>query len=185
MEEKKVIKVDVDGVLRDLMAKCCFIYKRDIDPKSTATPNDIVDWDFDPVFPKLPEAHKVFFGEYAGELFLLSDPYETEMAKYMGMIKEEGEVIIATDQPNGAGKYTLEWLENNRVPYDGIFISSHKTLLKGDIALDDRLKNLELYRKEGTIAVCMERPWNHGRWNGPIVHSLSEFYLFLQDLKQK
>jgi 5'(3')-deoxyribonucleotidase len=184
MKNKRVILIDVDGVLRDLMLKCCQVYRRDIDPQSTVTPENIVNWDIDPFFPKLPEAHKIFFGQYAEEIFPDADPYEAEMAEYMAMIKAEGEIIIATDQPNGLGRYTLDWLASQRVPYDGIFISANKTLLKGDIALDDRLKNLELYQQEGILAVCMDRPWNHGRWAGPTVKGLHGFYLLLQDLKQ-
>ncbi len=185
---KKIILMDVDGVLRDVVAKCCQIYKRDFDPKSTVTPEDITDWGIDQFFPKLPEARMIFFREYADEVFTDSDPYEPEVAEYMAMIKEGNELIIATDQWNGNGKYTLQWLENQRIPYDGIFISPNKALLNGDIALDDRLKNLVSYRDSGITAVCMERPWNKARWdreNGKSVHNLYEFNLLIHKLKNR
>jgi hypothetical protein len=183
MDKKEVILLDVDGVLRDLMRYCCMIYKRGIDPQSTATPKDIVEWDFDPVFPKLPQAHKVFFGPYAEELFSEAEPYDPAFAQCVAELKEGNELIIATDQFNGNGIYTLGWLDRYKVPYDGIFISPNKTLIKGTVALDDRLKTLNMYKDAGIYAVCMNRPWNEGRWDGPLVHDLNGFYLLLQDLK--
>lgn len=181
MNREKVILVDVDGVLRDLMRKCCEIYKRDFDPGSRVTPEDILTFDIKPYFPRLENADLTFFSEYADEAFPEAEPYELEISDYMAMINEMGEVVIATNQFKGNGKYTLEWLDNYRVPYRGIFISPNKTLLKADFAIDDKISTLEAYRKAKIDAVCMERPWNRGGWDGPVVHSLHEFRMYLLD----
>jgi len=201
MNGRTTILLDNDGTLRDIFSPCIGIYKREYDPQCTLTAADIKNYDMRQYFPKLPldkdglpDIETVFFTEHAEEVFQDALPYEVEVAEILAQIRQDfnAETYLVTLQKRGNEKYTLNWLENYNIHLDGIMLitydekncTKNKDIIRGEVALDDYIRNLEDYAKVGTIPVCFDRPWNQD-WSGKRVKSLYGFYLLLQDLKRK
>ena len=74
-----IVKIDVDGVIRNMFDNMCEIYNQRF--KENKTVDDIWDYDVEKVFPKIKEeldisAAEYFFQLHAKELFLDNEPYE-------------------------------------------------------------------------------------------------------------
>jgi 5'(3')-deoxyribonucleotidase len=150
----KLIGIDVDGVLRDFPQAICNIWNKEY--KTRLQPRDITHWDLRQTFKgiKTPE----FYYEHGEDLFLNSKMY-INSAYYMHELKEAGhEMVIVTNQPRGLEDLTIKWLNNHKIPYDGIMITKDKGLFKGDILVDDATINLN--RFSSGLPICYKQPYN-------------------------
>ncbi len=171
---KKNLLLDVDGVIRDIVATILDIYNTQYDPGAGIIEKDIYDFDMSKVLLKTPDIVGTFFRKHAEEVFTYSKPHEQDFAETISRIKENYNVHLLTAQFPGNEKYTLQWIEQNKVPYDSIIFAKEKNIIKGDFLLDDAIHNLESVAGNGTRVVCMNRPWNQA-WRGERVYSLKEF----------
>lgn len=84
----------------------------------------------------------------------------------MKQLHDDGhEVIIASKVPlnAGIGFYgKVEWIRKNLPWFDlNNFVGvQRKTLLKGDVLLDDSPNNVKLFQDTGRQVVIFNRPWN-------------------------
>ena len=136
-----VVKVDVDGVIRNMFDKMCSLYNILFEENKTV--DDIKDYDVDKSFPKIKEkldisANKFFFECYSETLFLMSEPYDDVVDALEKLRKEGHKIVIVTWQPSVKNKHhTLTFLEVNHIPYDDICFTKDKWLINGDWLIDD------------------------------------------------
>jgi 5'(3')-deoxyribonucleotidase len=157
MNSNKIIKIDCDGVLRDMLPAMCSIYNDYYD--DNLTPKDVTDYDVKKVFNKCPDPNRFFFREHSDYIYLNSKP--CKMAKEaVEMLREKGYTIaIVTDQPTFETQYyTLQWLKDNQIYYDTIVFTKDKKMINGDITIDDNPNVLsECYEKE---KILIDAPHN-------------------------
>lgn len=76
-------------------------------------------------------------------------------------------------------KATIDFLEDNNIPYDDLLIMQKKHLVKTDILLDDALHNLNSFKYGAPV--CFNQPWNQ-EYSGYRVHDWLEFETFINGL---
>ena len=166
-----IINVDVDGVIRDFMSATIDVYKKHYDKDCKVTHDDITEYFFNKTLPLITGDYHTFYKKYPKEIFEDAKPYSGELCS-LDFLKSEGNTInIVTKQPKGLEKYTLNWLEQWKVPYDSLMFAQDKNLIIGDILVDDYIGNLKNY-KVG-FPICLKRPWN-SKWKGISINSLSD-----------
>lgn len=137
----KTIKIDCDGVLRDMLTTMCELYNHFF--KDNLTPDDVTNFNVNKVFTKCPNPEEFFFKEYSSYVYLNS-PVCEKAKEAMDLIHEKGyHIIIVSTQPTYDRQlYTLQWLRNNHIYYDSICFTNEKQIVSGDIVVDDYEKNL-------------------------------------------
>lgn len=81
---------------------------------------------------------------------------------------------------------THYWLQENLgpVPWSGVLVNSDKTCINADIFVDDSVSNLKKLHAAGTLAVCLDRPWNQ-EWEGDRIWEISQLPDFIRKLKTR
>ncbi len=175
------VLVDLDGSTRNILDRCIFVYKRDVDPSCTLTHDDITHWGMSEFFPKV-EVRDFFFREHAQEVFAEALPYDENLTEVWGRLAARYEMYVVTDQRPENIKFTLQWVERYNLPYAKMVFTDDKAGVGGHVGLDDKVEILEAYRSSGILPVCMKRPWNE-RWNGYKVNSLGGFEAYISLLR--
>jgi len=158
-----IIKVDVDGVIRNMFDNMCKVYNRCFNEHMTV--EDIFDYDVDIVFPRIREeigisAADYFFKLYAYDLFLESKPYDGVKEALEKIRKEGHKVIIVTWQYTLDNKLnTLRFLDNNEIPYDDICFTRDKWMIQSDWIIDDNPEFL-LDERETANKIIVNMPYN-------------------------
>jgi 5'(3')-deoxyribonucleotidase len=117
----------------------------------------------------------------------LSEPYK-DCQEVLKRLREKGHsIFIITHRllPFLNSRYrkmvvnaTIEFLEDNDIPYDDLLIMEKKFLVKTDILLDDALHNLN---KCESIPICFNQPWNQN-YEGTRVNGWLEFEKLVNEL---
>ena len=158
-----IIKVDVDGVIRNMFDNMCKVYNNCFNEHMTV--EDIFDYDVDIVFPRIREemgisAADYFFKLYAYDLFLESKPYDGVKEALEKLRKEGHKVVIVTWQYTLDNKMnTLRFLDNNHIPYDDICFTRDKWMIQADWIIDDNPEFL-LDERETAKKVMIRMPYN-------------------------
>ena len=136
-----VIKIDMDGVVRNIFDEMCTIYNNVF--ATHLCVDDIIDYDVDAVFTKIKEnigisAADYFFKLYAYRLFYESNPYDG-VKEALEKLRDEGhKVVIVTWQYTLDNKLnTLRFLDRHNIPYDDICFTRDKWMVQGDWLIDD------------------------------------------------
>ena len=139
----KIIKIDVDGVLRDLLVQMCNVYNEHYG--ESLSPDDVVHFDTEKIFTKCLEIDNMhpsewLFQNHCFRLFYES-PTLYKAKEAMDILHEKGYyIVIVTNQEYLYNKTdTLMWLDNNNIYYDSIIFTSKKDLINGDIVVDDHV----------------------------------------------
>lgn len=151
-----LVLVDVDSTIADLMPAWLKLYNHDYD--DCLTPDDFTDWDMTK-FVKQECGNNIY--KYL-ERKNLYDNVETIEGSWYGVhyIRFLGHrVIFATSGVHTTSKY--KWLERNgfnpgKNAEDYVVIYD-KTLLRGDILIDDRDVNVENFQGN---TILFNQPWN-------------------------
>lgn len=152
------VKVDVDGMIRDFMPEVLHYYKVFYDMRSNAGVEDIKDYDITKKLPLIRDM-KGFFRDHAYGIFFESKPIEGAI-DFLDMLADDGHNIhITSNQYRGIQHYTLSWLEEHGVPYDSVNFTKDKSLIDGDVLIDDLIHNLDNVRY-GELPICFAQPWN-------------------------
>jgi 5'(3')-deoxyribonucleotidase len=138
---KKIIKIDCDGILRDMLPSMCMLYNDYYEDE--LTPEEITDFDVNKIFTKCPEPAEFFFKEHADYVYLNS-PKCKKAKEAMDLLHEKGyHIIIVSTQPSFENQYyTLQWLKDNEIYYDSICFTNEKGMIMGHIVVDDYPTNL-------------------------------------------
>ena len=138
---KKIIKIDCDGVLRDMLPSMCMLYNDYYEDE--LIPEEITDFDVNKIFTKCPNPAEFFFNEHADYVYLNSPKCE-KAKEAMDLLHEKGyHIIIVSTQPSFENQYyTLQWLKDNEIYYDSICFTKEKGIIMGHIVVDDYPVNL-------------------------------------------
>ena len=173
-----IIKVDIDGVLRNMNAMLVHLYNQKF--KTNLTVEDIIDYDVSKSFPLFEietqfTATEYFFKVRSTDTLFMSKPYEG-VREAMQKLKDNGhKIVIATWQFSLKNKQcTLEWLKEYQIPYDDICFTKDKWMIQGDIIIDDNPEFI-LNEKETAYKYLVDQPYNQEcNFEGSRVKSLSE-----------
>ena len=153
----------MDGVLRNMNARMIELYNQKF--KTNLTIEDITDYDVSKSFPLFEmrgnmTAKDYFFKVRSLDCFLLSKPYEG-VKEAMQKLKDNGhKIVIVTWQFSIKNKsYTLEWLEENHIPYDDICFTKDKWMIQGDVLIDDNPEFI-LDEREKSYKYLIQQPYN-------------------------
>lgn len=181
LEKNKTIKLDIDGVLRNMADPMVKIYNETFGTNMTS--DDIFTYDVQKAFPKLGcDAFKFFFTDHALET-IINAPIYDGAKEAVDILRSHGyKVVIVSYQPNLSAKIeTLNWLSRHNIEYDGISFTNKpsKSIIHCDIIIDDNVDYLT--EVESEYKVCIDQAYNKGAdkmwlsWNGCRVKSLLEF----------
>lgn len=160
-----VIKIDMDGVVRDIYTTMCNRYNRVFG--TSMKPSDIFSYAICDSFPKIHEELGVdcpnwFFNGAFGESLFLNSPIYEGAKEAMDLLTENGhKVVICTYQKNEANKIaTIKFLEKHGVQYDSICFTHDKWLVNGDVMIDDCKDFLEDEREGAKTKIKINRAFN-------------------------
>lgn len=160
MEDKqKIVKVDIDGVIRDIIFTMCSLYNRETN--EFFTEGDIKDYDVEKTFVGVYDPKSFFFtGRNAEEVFMHSLPYAHSRGALQSLREAGYKVVLVTWQMGVANKkYALDWLEKWSVPYDDICFTRDKYMIEGDYLIDDNPEFL-LDERDKSIKIRIEHTYN-------------------------
>lgn len=181
---RKIIKIDVDGVLRDMLSAMCGIYNTVYN--DNIQPCDIKDYDVDVSFPKCKEidgisAKYFFFNEYEYEIYNHADvlPNAKEAIDILHNLGYY--IVIVSHQESYLNRHdTLVWLDNKNIYYDSICFTKDKSIIKGNIMVDDCVENLKQCDNNEEELICIKAPYNENDNFFTKVPSLYHYARFLE-----
>ena len=93
----RIIKIDCDGVLRNMLPAMCSIYNDYYD--TDLRPKDVTDFDIGKIFNKCPEPEDFFFRKNINYIYLNARMC-SKAKEAMDMLHEKGyHIAIVSDQP--------------------------------------------------------------------------------------
>lgn len=188
---RKVVLLDVDGVVADLVSPTVQHLNDLIDPKAaTFTVDDVTEWDI---------AKALATGEFADyyhrfdemvQWILDSQCFVACLPLYDGAIKCVERMAAVADvyfvtAGRPQSKYwhyeRLLWAERHFGGlYKDVIFAQHKHLVHGDFFLDDKASNIRGWRKNGSGRL-LKRPWNREETDVLTMQSLEEFAVLVED----
>ena len=182
MEKQLVVKIDIDGVIRDISTTMVALYNETF--KTNMTVDRLIHYDVDDSFPRFRmlfpnqknPAVKFFFEQHAEDVFLHSEPYY--IARYaINKLQTYGyKVVLVTWQTSKKNKqYTLDFLEYNGIPYDDICFTRDKWIVNGDWMIDDNPEFL-MDERDSSRMIKIVHPYNKHFHDDNIVEAASIAY---------
>ena len=177
--------IDLDGVCADFYARVIEWYNRDFD--DNITKEDVTRWSLDSV--SFPKADKASLYEYFAvpnfwrELEPLPDCKET-----LKSLHDEGvDLYVVTAIPLEAPTAMYEkqhWVEEHLpfIGYENVGGIKRKTVVNGDLLLDDGPHNLEVF---SGITCAMDAPYNRRCTTDYRVNSWKDFGKLIHALKME
>lgn len=161
-----IIKVDVDGVIRDIITTMCSIYNDEFG--ENISPKDIRDYDVNKYFPLIKERIGMkptdyFFDVNANKVFeTVSKPFEGVQDAIERLRANGNKVVIVTWQFNVENiKHTLDFLEKYGITYDDICFTKDKWIVNGDYLIDDNPEFINDPRDKSR-KLLVDTPYNKG-----------------------
>ena len=158
-----IIKIDMDGVIRNINETMCKMYNSLFEENLTV--EDIFDYDVDKTFKRIQEemgmtACNYFFDLSSKEVFLNSLPYDGVREAILDLRHAGHKVVIVTWQYNLENKYnTLLFLQKNKIPYDDICFTRDKWMIQGDWLIDDNPEFITDEREKSS-KIMIRMPYN-------------------------
>ena len=156
-----IIKIDIDGVLRNTYRLMCELYNRDFGTNMQIS--DIHDYDVHISFPELKkhgiDAVDYFFNKNV-EYIYSAEPCAGAVEAIDRLRAAGHKVHICSHQPLAAGRdATMKFLNDNDIHYDGLHFTREKWLIVGDIIIDDCVEFLT-HPNEMSTPICILYPFN-------------------------
>lgn len=158
------VKIDIDGVLRNILLEMCAIYNLDFN--TTVLPEDIEEYNVDISFPLIKNikgysAVDYFFNKHGKTIFSGSLSFKG-CSEAINMLHDLGyRVIIVSYQKTLQNKIdTLNWLENNNIFYNDICFTNDKSIVDGDIMIDDNPEFLGQITCDECRKILIDAPYN-------------------------
>lgn len=183
MVDRKIIKIDIDGVLRDMLSTMCEIYNESYE--DSIQPCDVTEYDVDKIFTKCNDisgisAKRFFFYEFSNHLCLHSGIID-KAKEAMDILHDLGYyiIIVSYQKDYNSRQYSLEWLKNHHIYYDSICFTDRKDLIYGDIIVDDNPEFLDMC-SDGEETILIDAPYNRDNIVFKRFDSLYDFVLSLK-----
>jgi 5'(3')-deoxyribonucleotidase len=158
------VKIDVDGVIRDIITAMCRIYNNKFGGK--LCPDDIDDYDINTNFVEIPKRTGMtpvdyFFRENAGLIFeYFSQPFEGVKESIDELMNNGHKVVIVTWQFNLDNiMHTLRFLDAHSIRYDDICFTKDKWMIKGDYLIDDNPEFI-MDKRDKSKKIIVDTPYN-------------------------
>ncbi|MCV3201413.1 5' nucleotidase, NT5C type [Bacillus velezensis] len=139
---KKVIAIDMDQVLADLLSEWVAYINAYDDP--SLKEEDILCWDIS----KYSNTQNNVYRHLDYELFRNLDVIEGSQRVVEELTKKYEVYVVttATNHPESL-KAKLEWLTENFpfIPHSNVVLCGNKNIIKADIMIDDGIHNLETF----------------------------------------
>jgi 5'(3')-deoxyribonucleotidase len=180
------IAIDIDGVLRDQTTALRKRYLKEF-PEHADLVKPITAWGIHEFYPIGKEIYKLWFGPWAQDCFEFAQKFDGA-GEMMEAVKMQGhKAYLLTSQVIRTEAFTVAWVDQHKIPHDGILFCHEKGLTRFDVLLDDGEHNLEAVSKVGTRAIAFDQPWNQGwqgeRVVGTIPEKYAQFLSLIQPLK--
>jgi 5'-nucleotidase len=158
-----IILVDVDSTVADLMPEWLRLYNNDY--SDTLTPEKITDWDMTRFVH--PDCGTRIFS------YLLLDTLYDNVKPIQGALESTQElenlghrIVFVSSGVYAYPKY--QWMERNGFnvgKWGSNYIVCHdKSLIRGDILIDDGVHNIEAFKN--LDAILFDQPWNRSfQWH--------------------
>lgn len=137
-----VIKIDVDGVIRDIISAMCKVYNERFGGNLNVS--DIDDYDVNTNFPEIykqtgRKPTEYFFTDNADLIFeTVSLPFKGVKEAIDKLMDNGYKVVIVTWQFSLKNiKHTLDFLEMHGIRYNDICFTQDKWIVNGDYLIDD------------------------------------------------
>lgn len=161
----KIVKVDIDGVLRNFSQATWDVLQLEYPEKLVGEKPMNTSWGLMDVYPMFEkkELFRLIFGSHLSEeiFYHYAQPYPGAKEFTRKLQKHGYTIILNTHQSKHVQVPTLQWLHRERIKYHGIFMSDHldKSTIPDGVLIDDKPDNLV----EGDIWV--RRPYfKHFQW---------------------
>ena len=160
---KKVIKLDIDGVIRSMTKSMVDVYNKEFNAHMTE--DDVIYYQIHKSFPLLNKdnAFDFFFNKHKQETIIDSEIYDGAKEAIDMLRSYDFYINIVTYQPDIQAKLdTLQWLDRHNVKYDAItFVDTHsKDDIKGDIIIDDCPDFLKEDYNKPMEVICIDKAYN-------------------------
>ena len=99
----KIIKIDCDGVLRDMLPAMCDLYNDHYDENLST--EDITDFDVNKIFTKCSNPESFFFEEHSPYIYLNSPKCEKAKEAMDLLHEKDYHIIIVSTQPSFENQY--------------------------------------------------------------------------------
>ena len=180
-----IIKIDIDGVIRDTFKGMLDVYNREFNEQKTIA--DITNYDTDVSFPRILAdlgifGNKFFFEKHGREVFS-SEPIAGAI-EALDCLHEFGhQISICSHQPKAVGrKTTIDFLDSHKIKYDSLHFTRDKWQVYGDVIIDDNPEFL-YHNRETAYPLGIRYPFNaeikRGLWFSNIKNAVD--WLLLQD----
>lgn len=173
----KVIKIDCDGVLRDILPMMCELYNGYF--KCNIQPENVLEYDLNKTFTKCLETdgmtpHNWFFNDL-GRIINRSSKICINAKEAMDLLHDKGYYIIIVSYQKSYQNQndTLDWLLCNGIYYDSICFTNKKDLIIGDIVVDDNIEFLDICSEP--IKICINAPYNTNKHSYKCYDTLYDF----------
>jgi 5'(3')-deoxyribonucleotidase len=150
------MKLDIDGVLRDINTTFCKLLLEQYNYKVDYNDFNCY-WFTNTIMNDLPNFNsKKFMIDNKIEIFGNSKPYY-ENIEILDKLSEKYKIKIVSAQFNETEKITDKWLNKYKIlkNVDEVIYTTNKKAIKGDFLVDDCIHNL-FYKND----ICVARPWN-------------------------
>ena len=178
MSKIKTIKVDIDGVLRDILPTMCDKYNYAFG--TYLTPSDVSEYDVSKAFPLIESELNIsavdyFFNIHGEDIFRNSKPYDGAIEGINKLHDLGYKITIVSSQATDENKIdTILWLKYHDVKYHDLCFTTDKNIVKGDYMVDDYPKNL--FNITGDCqCVLIDAPYNKTCNNFTRFQSFIEF----------
>ncbi len=162
------IKLDIDGVLRDIITPMVELYNAKFSNILTRplTTDDVTSYNLNVSFPLVKEKLHInpfdfFFRDHDLDILKMADACPGADDAVNELRSMGYKIIITSYQPtDSAKKLTIDWLRNHDIHYDYIVFtnSESKKDIVCDFIIDDRPKYL--IDSDDKYKVCIRQPYN-------------------------
>jgi hypothetical protein len=166
-----IIKLDVDGVIRDTFSVMCNLYNMKFG--TYMVPEDIFAYDVNVSFPLVQEqlgvsAAEWFFQIHSEDCFLNAPAFDG-VADAIRKLRQQGDkIVICTYQPTYAGRInTIMFLENNGIEFDELHLTEQKWAVLGDVM-----------NRQNDTSVTLWEQRNFKKPQPDLLHHRTEWILF-------
>lgn len=157
---KKVIGIDIDGVLADTISR--WLQEAELKFGVKAIKKDVMRYDFWDLFSMSRE-------DFLGLFKLVWENPESlrledkDIPAILDNLHEDFKIYITTAAVGSREKIEW-WLKKNKIPYDKLLHFSGRTekhtAPEVDIYIDDEIRVIENVVKGGKVGILLRQPWN-------------------------